>query len=218
MAALGVVVPGSLSGDSIADLVKNTDARSNDLVIALLESGDVGRSAAILTALADRSDARVENIIQHLLLRHKSHGQYVTEHLLRVLVVSLFHPHRPDQDTARRIGENPDGVTALLRRLDGFESPELRRVLLLLYLSLPEERPVDVLLRSGERLVRLLRDSGGEPDPATVHEVLAFLEAARASGIPALAEHCVAIRRLTRDRQVARRAADTAKLLLTEAD
>ncbi len=214
IAALGVLGPGNLAGDPMVDLVKITDARSNDIVIALLDSADVGRAAEIFAALAERQDARVENIIHHLLQRHKSHREYVVEHLLRVLVVRLFNPDRPDETTVRRIRENPDGIAALLRRLNSFQSPELRRVLLLLYRSVPNQHPPQILLQSGERLVQLLRDAGGEPDPATVYEVLAFLDAAGDSRMGALAEHCVALRRLTRDRRVAHRAADTARLLL----
>jgi hypothetical protein len=87
-----------------------------------------------------------------------------------------------------------------------------------LYRQVSHHPRTGILLRAGEHLVDLLQDADGEPDPALALEVLAFLDAAEASGTAALAAHCVALRGLTRNRSVARRAATVARHLLASGE
>ncbi len=201
------------------DVARRTDRRDNWWLLELLRGADLAESLEVAQALGAREDAYAEEILEGLIADASGRSADRTEHLIRVLLESLFPPRLPPEEAARRAALNRAAVGRLVEDLPRFADPLLRARLLRL---IPFTSGVDaagLLMREGRDLARTLsggRGLAGGP-AGLAAEAAAFLEAAGASGRAELAEPCIRLAEAAADPGLVKEARRVAELLLSAA-
>ena len=218
--------PGRLN--SIADLVQGTDRHTNFLVIEILAGEDYTDSVSAVQALGERADVDVNVIITYLLEQHSREGNHRREHLLRILLRSVFPPSQDADELNKKIEINRGGIAALLQDPDRFENLYITGLIFRLCPFL--DSGIKTLYTGGRKIEGMLREQSGCTDPDRTNLILEYLSAVKfvtietvgstgnpnlaANMLPILGEICLSIYELTENPAIAERSLLVSKRLL----
>jgi hypothetical protein len=194
----------------LQDLVAGSDRSLDAAIVSAFETADFDTRLSICAAMGRRTDPDATGLLGWLLAYSTRGDAPRREHLLRVLLESLFDPGRGLPALQQRLDANREELAVLHARWDTLGDSQLKAVLLrILPLFDPAEaRPI--LAGAGAALVERLRLQGGRLPPAETALLLDFLRAVTVIRGADFLEPCLMVSSLSRERPVvdaARRAA-----------
>ncbi len=193
--------------------IKESDRRSNDIILEFIILEDLETGINAIKALKSREDTYVADIISSLIISHSHTRYYVEEYMLRLLLTQVFSSKLEISDLAERVNVNQDGFELLIKNLLQFENPQLKGEILRL-LPLTEEIYHTQAAAAGRELTNILKNQDGRITSDQLYFFLFFLEAVKVIGNPDLAEPCLSIYELTKDSRIADLAKRVTKHLL----
>jgi hypothetical protein len=195
--------------------VAESDRSSNPMIIELLAGSDTADRLDIVSALGERKDPYVEDIIQGICLGFDSRADFQREYLLRTLLGSLLDSSLPSDVLADRAAANRDELERLIRGMDGMHDPLLRNELI----QIMELLPVELIMCVSQQFAAVLgeikafRGETGLEDRALLLTLLSY--AARHPRVEFL-QPCLETARTSRDALVVENARTAAKIIVEE--
>jgi hypothetical protein len=160
----------------------------------------------IAAALGRRRDPYVGNIIEHFRKHHQGRRTYISERIIITLLSSLFPVGLSDAYFQTRFESNREALLKLIGGIDGYAGPDLRSYCLLLAGRSREAGFSRLLSRSGERIVRRLKQTGGLLTVSETEELSVFLTALERMSLNELKPLAADVARLTADKGIVERA------------
>jgi hypothetical protein len=199
--------------EDYASLVTGTDRRANPDLLALMTGHGLEPALAIAAALGRREDHYVADIIEYFLRHYHSVKLYESECIILTIVASLFPSDLPDIDFRERFTLNGAILHGLVADLETFESPDLRAACLRLAGRRNDPSYYPLLARTGEKMIRRLRSTGGRLTNVEYEEIFVFLEAVERISLKELKTPVAGIARYAADRRVVERARELLRAL-----
>ncbi len=212
VAALLCALPAA--ADSIwGPFVEASDSSQDGAIVEAVAGGDFDTRLEICRAMGRRQDPGARELLLWLLTVSERGNSAQAEHLLRVLLESLFDPGRGPQALQQRYGANRDALAEALARWSGFSDAQLRAVLLRILPLSERDKALPVLAAAGAEIVRGMREARGVIAPSENGLALDFLAVVEAIGTPDFLDHCLSIATLSREKPVVDRARQVTLLL-----
>jgi hypothetical protein len=183
-------------------LVTASDSSLDAAIVSAFETADYDTRLSICAAMGRRTDPDATRLFAWLLTSSTRGKAAGNEHLLRVLLESLFDPELGLQALQQRLEANRQELAALHGRWDTLGDSQLKAALLriLPLLDPVEARPI--LGRAGAALVDGLRRQGGLLPPGETALLLDFLRTVEAVRGADLLEPCLWVISLSREKPV----------------
>lgn len=208
-----LLYPLLLYPNQLSKWISSTDRGSNDVIIELIKSDDLGTGIEAVRALGLREDPYVGDIIQYLYFNYSHSRYYEEELLLRFLLSSVFFVRLDGAVLTERLSINHDGIDLLVKNLYQFHDSLLKAEIVRIIPLARRKEYLSVLLAVGRELEGLLKRQKGRLNTDQVEMFLQFLQAAETTGSPDFTESCLSIYELTRHPQVASRAGEAVRML-----
>ncbi len=190
-----------------------SDRTDDALLIDIMQEGDFSTRASICEGIARRSDPYAADIIQFISTRITGTGTYRGEILLRILLAGLFDPSRGPDAVRAALAANADVVSPMVARIDKWQDPQLRAVLVRLFPLMERDQVAGPLQEVGAGLVVALTNSQGFLSPQSTALALDFLGSVETLRAGDCLDQCVQIARLSRDWERVDRAREVARQL-----
>jgi len=199
---------GDATAPTVASLVRESNSSANDLILSMMNHGNLSETLTIAKALGERRDPSIGSILAGI--AGSAHGQegYLAELSLRVLLGGFFEggdflKGRVDR---ARLAANSTEVGRLVGRLQDFGDPLLKAELLALAFDAVPKAAAKVAAVEGVFLLGVLEKSGGTLAPERREEALAYLGLVARLKSPVLIEQTVSLIAASRDADFVRRA------------
>jgi hypothetical protein len=194
--------------------VRQSDRSMNPEIIETLRTADYETSVSIMRALGGRGDSYVQDIILWLVSTYRGDRQYKYDYLLEVLLASLFTRGSDPSGLNERFAVNRNALHRLITDMPHLDGAGLKTELIRIIPLSGDGRYGAVLAGEASRLIALLQKRDGRLDAAGNQELLALLICMETLGLREYADQCVAIARLSANRDVVSLARKTAAGLL----
>ena len=213
--AAAVLIAIAQSGEALewSAFVRGSTRASNPLIIALLKDADLTIGLQIASAIGERGEPFIGDIIDAIASGYDSKTDFEREHLLRVLLASLLRESLPGETIQGRIRANLEALERLVQRMPEFQDPLLRRELV----RVVEYHPDALLIPRVSEQFRIVLDDLDRnrgaiplPDQALLGTLVAF--AAR-HPLTDFLSPCLETARLSRDADTVRSARAAASLI-----
>jgi hypothetical protein len=180
------------------------------ILLRIMAESDLEENVGICKGLGRRPDLDVSVFIDSLAAGHVSKTAPGTEVLLRRLLTTVLDAH-PREDSLRAWRDaNAGSVDMLLEKIDQWEEPQLKGLLLRFALIATPSQGMRAIMDVGTGVVRELERSDGLIRSEDAALALDFLSASQKVARSDFFPYCVQIARLSRDAvlvKAARRAA-----------
>jgi hypothetical protein len=183
-------------------LVEASDRTLDPAILEAFETGDYDTRLSICEAMGRRSDPLAAGLIAALLSDFSHRGGYRGEHLLRVLLESLFDPQLGPAVLRERYEANTEQLLAAESRWDAFADPQLKAALLRILPLFDPARSLPLLMAAGKNLIDALEKVDGLLPPDETGLILDFLSTAQRISTPDFLDPFLEIARLSREKVV----------------
>jgi len=195
--------------------IRYSDSRDNDLIVEMIEQGDLAIGLEVAGALGLRADVQVQEIILAVGEQKTHRPSWERELILRVILASVFAPILESSELERRLRANRDGIDFLVTNLPRFGLALKREVIRVLSFLHPPEY-LSTLMAEGRRITEILREQEGQLSGEQAALTLTFLETAGTIADPEFANMVLLILERTRHLEVAEKARSVSRSLLVK--
>ncbi len=182
--------------------VEGSDRSLDPAILEAFRTGDFDTRREICAAMGRRSDPLAAGLLSELLSDFTRQHAYRGEHLLRVLLDSLFDPRQGQAILRQRIEANREELVAALSRWNSFADAQLKGALLRILPYFDPSLSLPVLMAAGQSLVDALDARKGLLTPDETGLVLDFLGVTQQIGTPDFLDPCLSVARLSREKVV----------------
>jgi hypothetical protein len=182
--------------------VEASDRSLDPAIIEAFQAGDFDTQIEICAAMGKRSDPLAAGLLAALLAGFSRQDAYRSEHLLRVLLESLFDPRHGEAGLRERFEANRGELLAAQSRWGSFADAQLKGALLRILPFLESSFSLPLLMAAGKSLVESLEASDGLLPPDMTGLVLDFLGTAQRISTPDFLDPCLEMARLSREKVV----------------
>jgi len=184
--------------------ILHSDSGDNELIVEMIEQGDLATGLDVAAALGSREDIQVQEIVLALGER---------ELILRVLLSSVFAPTLDSSELERRLRANRNGIDFLVANLPRFGLSLKREVTRILSFLHPPEY-LSALMAEGRWITEILREQEGQMSGEQAALTLTFLGTLGKIADPEFANLVLLILKRTRHLEVAAKARSVSRSLL----
>jgi hypothetical protein len=182
--------------------VEASDSSLDPAILEAFRTGDFDTQVEICTAMGRRRDPLAAGLLSALLTDHARQSSYRSEHLLRLLLESLFAPRHGEQILRQRLDANREELLAAQSRWTTFADAQLKAALLRILPLFDPSLSLPVLMTAAKSLVEALEAGGGLLPPDQTGLVLDFLGATQQIATPDFLDPCLDIAQLSREKVV----------------
>jgi hypothetical protein len=207
-AAAGIVLvcvlisrPDSIEAAGWEGFVRTSDRSEDSAIIELLSTSDFATQRVIITALGEREDPYLGDVLEALAGGTNIKPDFRREYLLRLLIGTILDPSLPPQTRKWRTEVNRESLEMVARRVNDFEDPQLKAEIIRLLPDFDGSDLSPVLSETCAALAHRLEKQQGELSPMDTDLLLALLGYLETHPEPDLLEQCLTVARLSRDRQ-----------------
>ncbi len=199
---------GGGAASAVTQLVRDSNASANGLILSMMSEGNLTQSLEIARALGERRDPYIGNILAGIASGAHGKDGYLAELRLRVLLMGFFTggDFLRGRVESARLAPNAAEVKSLVLRLPDFEDPVLKAELLGLAIEAAPREAAKLAAGEGVYLHALLRSGGGLLAPERREEALAYLGLVGRLKDPVLIEQTIGLIAASRDPEFVRRA------------
>ena len=215
MACALLLCPCAAGAAEWGRLVEASDRSLDPAILEAFETGDYDTRLSICEAMGRRSDPLAAGLLAALLADFSRLRGYRGEHLLRVLLESLFDPHLGPAVLRERYEANTEQLLAAELRWDAFADPQLKAALLRILPLFDPSRSLPLLMAAGRSLIDALEKRGGLLPQAETGLLLDFLTTVEGLPDSEFLDPCLEVARLSREKIVIDRARALARKLRT---
>jgi hypothetical protein len=194
-------------------LVEASDRTLDPAILEAFETGDYDTKLSICEAMGRRSDPLSAGLLAALLADFSQRRGYRGEHLLRVLLESLFDPRLGPAVLRERYEANTEQLLAAESRWDAFADPQLKAALLRILPLFDQTRSLPLLMAAGKNLIDTLEKRDGLLPQAQTGLLLDFLTTVEGLPDSEFLDPCLEVARLSREKTVIDRARAIARKL-----
>ncbi len=184
----------------------------NAALLELIRGADLTEQVSILSGLKAARDPFAGDIIDALAEGTAGAHGPAAEHLLRVLLASLFGAGVSVQEREARLAANRQALEALFSRISAFSDPQLKSALVGLAPRVSGKNAAPLLCSQTAELAAQMRRRGGLATPMEGELAHVLLEAMAEIPAPDFLEPCLELARISRDRQIIASARDAARV------
>jgi hypothetical protein len=195
--------------------IRYSDSSDNDLIVEIIEQGDLATALDVAGALGLREDVQVQEIILAVGEQVTPRPSWERELILRVMLESVFAPALESSELERRLRANRDGIDFLIANLPQFGLSLRREVIRILSFLHPPEY-LSTLMVEGRRITEILREQEGHLSGEQAALTLTFLETAGTIADPDFVNLVLLILERTRHLEVAEKARSVSRSLLVK--
>jgi hypothetical protein len=206
--------PLPAAANELENLVSSSGRESNPRIIGLLSTSDLETQLCIAKALGQREDPYAADIIEAISARFDGKTESNREHLLRVVLFSLYGPDAPPGARQERVEANRAAIDSLLKIFPGFHDPQLKSALIGLIPLLGVREYDSLVVATAGTIIQTMRNHDGIP-PAETGLLSAILSFFQADPRMDFLEPCISIADSSRDARIVRLARDTAKRIVS---
>ena len=193
--------------------IRYSDSGDNDLIVEMIEQGDLAIGLDVAGALGLREDVQVQEIILAVGEQITHRQSWERELILRVMLASVFAPTLESSELERRLRANRNGIDFLVANLPQFGLSLKREVTRVLSFLHPPEY-LSTLMAEGRRITEILREQEGQLSGEQAALTLTFLETVGTIADPEFANPVLLILERTRHLEVAEKARSVSRSLL----
>ncbi len=198
-AALAFAFAFAAWGSEWRGFVARSSRAQNSSILELLLESDLSLQLEILSALGERKDPYVSDILEGIRSGFDSGDVYGCEYLCRVLIASILAPSLPSEVLRERAQANKSVLDGMIRGMREVSDPMLRLELVHAMELLPEyDYSPCVSEQLGLSLERM-RDADGNAEPSLRALVLSLLSFAARHPRTEFLKICMDVSRSVRD-------------------
>jgi hypothetical protein len=193
--------------------VAQSDRSANAMIMELLAESETAVQLDIVSALGERDDPYVEDIIRWIHEGFDSRTVFRREFVLRTLLGSLLDSSLPSDVLAERAAANLDGLERLIREMGEIRDPLLRNELI----RIMDLLSVDLTPCISRQFVAVLCEvkvGGGETGPENRALLLSLLSFAARHPRVEFLQPCLEAARASRESLVVENARAAAKIIV----
>ena len=194
-------------------LVEASDRSLDPAILEAFATGDYDTRLSICEAMGRRSDPLAAGLLSALLSDFSKRGGYRGEHLLRVLLESLFDPRLGPAVLRGRYEANTEQLLVAESRWEAFADPQLKAALLRILPLFDRASSLPLLMAAGRSMIDALEKGDGLLPQAETGLLLDFLAAVEALSDSGFLDPCLEVGRLSREKIVIDRARAIARKL-----
>jgi hypothetical protein len=209
--ALSVLLAAPAQAQDWEGFAASSRQAMDPLILQFMAQSNLEENIALCRGLGRRADPDVQVFIDSMAAGHASKTALGTEVLLRWLIRSVLDANPQEQSLRRWQAANASSVDMLLDRIDQWENPQLRGVLLKLAVIANSPQGMRAVMAVGAGVARQLERSDGLIPPQDAALALDFLSAARSAARPDFLSYCSDIARMSRYEVLVRAARSAAK-------
>jgi len=213
MACALLLCPRAAGAAEWGRLVEASDRSLDPAILEAFETGDYDTRLSICEAMGRRSDPLAAGLLAALLAEFSQRGGYRGEHLLRVLLESLFDPRLGPAVLRDRYEANTEQLLAAELRWDAFADPQLKAALLRILPLFDQASSLPLLMAAGKNLIVALEKRDGLLPQAETGLLLDFLATVEELPHSEFLDPCLDVARLSREKIVIDRARTLARKL-----
>ncbi|MEE9307103.1 MAG: hypothetical protein V3V57_06195 [Spirochaetia bacterium] len=195
--------------------IRYSDSGDNDLIVEMIEQGDLATGLDVAEALGLREDVQIQEIILAVGEQITHRSSWERELILRVMLASVFAPTLESSELERRLRANRDGIDFLVANLHQFGLSLKREVTRVLSFLHPPEY-LGTLMAEGRRITEILREQEGRLNGEQAALTLTFLETVGTIADPEFANLVLLILERTRHLEVGEKARSVSRSLLVK--
>jgi hypothetical protein len=195
--------------------IRYSDSGDNDLIVEMIEQGDLAIGLDVAEALGLREDVQIQEIILAVGEQITHRSSWERELILRVMLASVFAPTLESSELERRLRANRDGIDFLVANLHQFGLSLKREVTRVLSFLHPPEY-LCTLMAEGRRITEILREQEGRLNGEQAALTLTFLETVGTIADPEFANLVLLILERTRHLEVGEKARSVSRSLLVK--
>jgi hypothetical protein len=195
--------------------IRYSDSGDNDLIVEMIEQGDLATGLDVAEALGLREDVQIQEIILAVGEQITHRSSWERELILRVMLASVFAPTLESSELERRLRANRDGIDFLVANLHQFGLSLKREVTRVLSFLHPPEY-LCTLMAEGRRITEILREQEGRLNGEQAALTLTFLETVGTIADPEFANLVLLILERTRHLEVGEKARSVSRSLLVK--
>jgi hypothetical protein len=211
--ALLCILSISAQAQDYPSWIRYSDSGDNPLIVQMIHESDLSTALQITSAIGQREDARIQEIILAVGERSDPRPLWERELILRALLASVFPGSLTDSELEDRLRMNREGLDFLVAGLPGFTLSLKREVVRLLGFLHPPGY-LSALMAEGRRLADLLTLQRGDLNGEQAGLTLTYLETLERIADPEFAEIVLLILERSRHLEVAQAARSVSRLLL----
>jgi hypothetical protein len=193
--------------------IRYSDSSDNELIVEMIEQGDLAIGLEVAEALGLREDVQVQEIILAVGEQISHRPSWERELILRVMLASVFDPALESSELERRLRANRRGIDFLVANLPRFGLPLKRELIRILSFLHPPEY-LSVLMAEGRQITEIMRDQEGQLSGEQAALTLTFLETVGTIADPEFGNLVLLLIERTRHIEVAEKARSVSRTLL----
>ena len=214
--ALFALAAAPLQAQDWESFAASSDRSMDPILLHVMAGSDLEENIGICKGLGRRPDPDISVFIDSLAAGHVSKTATGTEVLLRWMLTAVLDAHTGEDSLRAWRDANARSVDMLLEKIDQWEEPQLKGLLLRLALIANTPQGLRAIMDVGTGVVRELEHSDGLIRSGDAALALDFLSASRKAARSDFFPYCVQIARLSRDAHLVKAArAAAAALALT---
>ncbi len=186
--------------------VEASDRSLDPVILEAFQTGDFDTQIEICAAMGRRSDPLAAGMLSVLLSGFARQNAFRVEHLLRVLLESLFDPRLGETGLQERFEANREELLTAQSRWGSFADAQLKGALLRILPFFDSTLSLPFLMAAGKSLIEALDASDGLLPPDETGLVLDFIGTVQRIPTPDFLDPCLEIARLSREKVVVDRA------------
>jgi len=193
--------------------VASSDRGDDRLILEIMEGADFDTRVQMCEALGSRKDPYAEDILSWLMARFSPSTEHESEVLVRLTMKSFFDEAPNDQVLRERLQANPGFIDDLVGSVAKWQDPMLKDSIIRLLPHLGDMNRLPALMEVGTGIVETLQRTAGNISAAETRLAYDYLAIVQAIGTPDFLEPCLAIARLSRDKDLTLKARQVSGLL-----
>jgi hypothetical protein len=209
------LLPLHTAAQDYTSWIRYSDSGDNDLIVEMIEQGNLAVGLEVAGALGRREDVKVQEIILAVGEQKTHRPNWERELILRVTLASVFAPVLESSELERRLRANRNGIDFLVTNLPRFGLSLKREVIRVLSFLHPPEY-LSAVMAEGRRLTELLWEQEGQLNGEQAALTLTFLETVDTIADPEFANIVLLILERTRHLEVAEKARSVSRSLLVK--
>ncbi len=186
--------------------VEASDRSLDPAILEAFQTGDLDTQLEICAAMGRRKDPLAAGLLAVLLSGFALQSAYRGEHLLRVLLESLFDQRHGEAGLRERFEANQEELLEAQSRWGSFADAQLKGALIRILPFFDSSLSLPFLMAAGKSLVEELEASKGVLSPDETGLMLDFLGTAQRISTPDFLDPCLELARLSREKAVIDRA------------
>lgn len=208
-------LPLQIAAQDYVSWVRYSDSRDNELIVEMIEQGDLTAGLDVAESLGLREDVQVQEIILATGEQITQRPSWEREMILRVMLASVFAPSLESSELERRLQANRRGIDFLVANLSRFGLSLKREIIRLLAFLHPPEY-LSTLMAEGRQIAEIMIEQEGNLSGEQAALTLTFLETVGRIADPEFANLVLLLLERTRHIEVAEKARSVSRSLLVK--